>query len=59
MRRGRQAGIGLHAAQQGQHIGLNTLHVTAWMVVCAVVIVIGTALSTGLLKLGRKVPAQG
>jgi drug/metabolite transporter (DMT)-like permease len=29
-------------------------HVTAWMLVCAVVIVCGTALSTGLLKLGRK-----
>jgi hypothetical protein len=29
-------------------------HVTAWMVICAVVIVCGTALSTGLLKLGRK-----
>ncbi|MEO8390084.1 DMT family transporter [Polaromonas sp.] len=28
--------------------------VTAWMVVCAVVIVCGTTLSTGLLKLGRK-----
>jgi len=33
-------------------------HVTAWMVVCAVVIVIGTALSTGLLKLGRKPQPQ-
>jgi len=29
-------------------------HVTAWMVICAAVIVCGTALSTGLLKLGRK-----
>lgn len=28
--------------------------VTPWMLLCAVVIVCGTALSTGLLKLGRK-----
>ncbi|MEO6016052.1 MAG: DMT family transporter, partial [Polaromonas sp.] len=28
--------------------------VTPWMMICAVVIVCGTALSTGLLKLGRK-----
>jgi hypothetical protein len=28
------------------------------MVICAVVIVIGTALSTGLLKLGRKAEQQ-
>lgn len=31
--------------------------VTSWMVVCALVIVCGTALSTGLLKLGRIKPA--
>jgi drug/metabolite transporter (DMT)-like permease len=31
--------------------------VTPWMLVCAVVIVVGTALSTGLLKLGKKKPA--
>jgi len=27
--------------------------VTLWMLLCAVVIVCGTALSTGLLKIGR------
>ncbi|MDO9403811.1 MAG: DMT family transporter [Polaromonas sp.] len=32
-------------------------HVTAWMLLCAAVIVCGTALSTGLLKLGRKAAA--
>ena len=29
--------------------------VTAWMLLCGAVIVCGTALSTGLLKLGRRV----
>lgn len=31
--------------------------VTAWMLICGAVIVCGTALSTGLLKLGRRSPA--
>jgi drug/metabolite transporter (DMT)-like permease len=30
--------------------------VTAWMVVCALVIIAGTSLSTGLLRLGRRAP---
>jgi drug/metabolite transporter (DMT)-like permease len=31
-------------------------HVTPWMALCAAVIVCGTALSTGLLRLGRRIP---
>ncbi len=33
-------------------------HVTSWMLVCGAVIVCGTALSTGLLALGRRAPAK-
>ncbi|MDM0011764.1 EamA family transporter [Variovorax sp. J22P168] len=33
-------------------------HVTAWMLLCAVVIVCGVALSTGLVKLGRRAAAR-
>mgnify|MGYP001548446674 CR=1 FL=1 len=31
-------------------------HITPWMVLCAAVIVCGTALSTGLLRPGRRIP---
>jgi hypothetical protein len=33
--------------------------VTPWMLICAVVIIVGTAMSTGLLKLRHLLPGPG